>query len=305
MVGKSLTPPVSPYYEAIPPAPPEWWNPNWTRRRAITITGYHPVDYQLKVVLPFYDPSIRFLENATSGLLPYWVESYTANSMTVWVKRAIENGEDNTIYVYYNNPNAEGAGDGDSTFDFFDDFPGSSLNSTKWTVESPNVTVTVSNGTVKLTATASTEDQSIYSARFSGPRILEALIRTSGTNYHFFGFDERPGYAGAGADIAILGYDGSWYWLNYRENNPTRVWTTTSFATWKKVKIIWTSTGVSYYANDALETTITTNVPLDPMRVRPRVFNSGVWVEVDYVFLRKYASPEPTTSVGNEEQYGG
>jgi hypothetical protein len=117
VVEKSLTPPVSPYYEAMPPAPPGWWDPNWTKRRAITISGYHPTDYQIKVVLPFYDASIRFLEDSTSGLLPYWVESYTSTSMTVWVKRSIANdGDDHTIYVYYGNPNAGSASSVTDTF---------------------------------------------------------------------------------------------------------------------------------------------------------------------------------------------
>jgi len=89
------------------PAKAGWWNANWQYRRAITIIGSHPENYQLRIILPFFDNSIRFLEDEDSGLLPYWVESYTSTSMAVWVKRFKANdGTDNTIYVYYGNPSA-------------------------------------------------------------------------------------------------------------------------------------------------------------------------------------------------------
>ncbi|MEM4973494.1 MAG: DUF2341 domain-containing protein, partial [Candidatus Hadarchaeales archaeon] len=90
--------------QTAPPASasPGWWDGAWTKRRIITITGNHPENYQLLIYLPFSDNSIRFLENETSGLLPYWVESDNGNGMKVWVRR-LENSDD-TIYVYYGNP---------------------------------------------------------------------------------------------------------------------------------------------------------------------------------------------------------
>jgi len=99
---------------------PEWWSPDWTRSRPITITGSHPENCQLKVVIP-YDSDmrsdygdLRFLENKVSGKLNYWVENYTADNATVWVRR-LENS-DNTIYVYYGNSNATSESDPSATF---------------------------------------------------------------------------------------------------------------------------------------------------------------------------------------------
>lgn len=127
-----------------------WWNANWTRRRPVTINPLNPENYQIKVVLPFFDNSIRFLENKTTGELPYWVENYTADNMTVWVRR-LENA-DNTIYVYYSNPGAASVSDGDATFVFFDDFLGTALDGTKWW--SWDATVLVSDSVVTITTTA-------------------------------------------------------------------------------------------------------------------------------------------------------
>ena len=54
-----------------------WWNSTWTRRRPITITGSHPENCQLRIVIS-YDPDmrsdygdLRFIENKASGVLSY------------------------------------------------------------------------------------------------------------------------------------------------------------------------------------------------------------------------------------------
>jgi hypothetical protein len=132
----SVQPPAS--------ASQNWWDTNWTRRRQITISTLNPENFQIKVVIPSDIPksdypSIRFLENATSSdPLPYWIEK-NDNSSTppalftenvAWIRR-LEN-DDNIIYIYYHNPSASSAENGDNVFMFFDDFGGNALNTSKW-----------------------------------------------------------------------------------------------------------------------------------------------------------------------------
>jgi len=112
------------------------------------ISPLNPENFQIKIIIPSDIPksdypSIRFLENETSGLLPYWIEK-NDNSSTppalftenvAWVRR-LEN-DDNTIWMYYDNPSASSAENGDNVFMFFDDFGGgsggqSALNTNKW-----------------------------------------------------------------------------------------------------------------------------------------------------------------------------
>jgi len=83
-------------------AEPGWWNENWNFRRPVTVSGSHPENYHLKIVVPYdenmqpdYD-DLRFLENETSGELDYWVENYTPDNVTVWVKRQ-ENTDNKTF----------------------------------------------------------------------------------------------------------------------------------------------------------------------------------------------------------------
>jgi predicted alpha-1,2-mannosidase len=126
-----------------------WWDNNWTRRRPITV-GAHLENYQVKVVIPSAIPesdypSIRFLENETSGLLPYWIERDEGSYLNVaWIRR-LENSDD-IIWMYYGNPSATSAENGDNTFMFFDDFGGGNggqgaLDTSKWGASSTGVDV--------------------------------------------------------------------------------------------------------------------------------------------------------------------
>jgi predicted GH43/DUF377 family glycosyl hydrolase len=118
-----------------------WWDTNWAKRRPVKILFPHPENFQIKVVIPAdipkYDyPSIRFLESETGGLLPYWIERNEAGYLNVaWVRRL--DNSDSEIWMYYCNPSATSAENGDNVFLFFDDFGGgtggqAALNKSKW-----------------------------------------------------------------------------------------------------------------------------------------------------------------------------
>ena len=131
------------------------WLPDWTYRKAHTIFGGNGsgTDYQLQLQI-YYDSGIdsgntvylssncqpdfddlRFTDNDGITLLSYWIEDYTyGGSATVWVKVNDNLDTDQTIYLYYGNPLANSTSNGDATFIFFEDFEGTSLNTTKWSV---------------------------------------------------------------------------------------------------------------------------------------------------------------------------
>ncbi|MEM1689929.1 MAG: DUF2341 domain-containing protein [Candidatus Hadarchaeales archaeon] len=124
-----------------------WWNDAWPYRRKITISGSHPENFQIKIVIPsdipksMY-PSIRFIEDETGDPLPYWIERNESGYLNVaWVRR-LQNTDD-SIYMYYGNPYATSAENGDDVFLFFDDFLYTSLDqlSPKWGRSSTGVDV--------------------------------------------------------------------------------------------------------------------------------------------------------------------
>jgi len=97
---------------------------------------------------------IRFTdENGT--LLPYWIESGINTSSTrIWVRIPyIPANSTRSIFMYYNNPSATSASNGEATFLFFDDFNGADLDRTKWTLGYGSygpVSYSVSDGLLKV-----------------------------------------------------------------------------------------------------------------------------------------------------------
>ncbi len=80
---------------------------------------------------------IRFSMSDTysgSGELSHWTEEYEfGDELKIWVKIPdIPATGDTVFYLHYGNSSATDISDGEATFDFFDHFDGSSLDTTKW-----------------------------------------------------------------------------------------------------------------------------------------------------------------------------
>ena len=121
--------------------PVNWWDLNWRYYKQLDISN-PVVDYQMVITIfkenghddlengiidcegkcevDFSD--IRFIDKTHSILIPYWIEKSNIENgdhyAIVWVKT---NG-DNSILMYYGNSDASSLSDGASTFVFFDDF---------------------------------------------------------------------------------------------------------------------------------------------------------------------------------------
>jgi len=131
------------------------WLSGWTYRKSVTLSRVSGVvtNYQMKVLVgessgasgadvhceghcktDFAD--LRFTNSDGTTLLDYWIESIsgtTPNQLaTVWIEFDSIGTSATTFYMYYGNPGAGAASDGDSTFILFDDFNGSSLDTGKW-----------------------------------------------------------------------------------------------------------------------------------------------------------------------------
>ena len=67
----------------------------------------------------------------------FWIESWnsTTTNATIWANASfVQNNTNTTLYAYYGNFTLNSASNGSNTFDFFDDFPGTSLDTNKWDV---------------------------------------------------------------------------------------------------------------------------------------------------------------------------
>lgn len=134
----------------------------WTYRKKITIQGQSGAGSNYQVLLKIGETSgatgedfdlenhsdifpsdkneggdLRFTTDDGSTLLDFWVEKVEGtipNRLAyIWVEVSADLGSNQDIYCYYGNAGASNDSDGETTFPFFDDFPGSSIDGSKWT----------------------------------------------------------------------------------------------------------------------------------------------------------------------------
>lgn len=111
------------------------WLTGWTYRKLITVTnneGSELVGYQSRVSLDGSFPwghvksdgsDIRFTMSDGTSDIAFWIESWTYNSSaTIWVKIPSIPVSGTAVYLYYDNSSATSAANGNTTFEFFDDF---------------------------------------------------------------------------------------------------------------------------------------------------------------------------------------
>lgn len=80
-------------------------------------------------------------------LIPHWVEKIDNEEIVVWLKfsRIIPTTKE-VFWLYYGNGNFQGASNGYLTFDFFDEFDGEELDTTKWQTFGTFDVLEVTNG---------------------------------------------------------------------------------------------------------------------------------------------------------------
>jgi len=282
---------------------------SYRRRVRITeLSGNTLTDYQIKIEIGAGDPifaharsageDIRFCYYPEEEMLSYWIEKFDpdAEEAIIWVKvPSIPANSEIEIYMYYGNPTVASASDGDATFEFFDDFEGTELDTSKWSV-SGDGTVEVANSIV--TVTGSTGVSKIVDGLdyFPRPAVLEAKALTSDADWVTICFISSDGknrcqYLDNGSDIWRTWVDGTTYDL-------TR---TVTFDVWRRLTIKYSASAVQYIVDGKLDAEETTHIPSTDMRLQFGADNPNIYVKLDWILVRKYASPEPSVSVGAEE----
>ena len=113
-----------------------WLDPAWGYRTQIVVAnpaGSSLSNFQVQVAL---NGSFNFAQAKSDGSdvrvtasdgvtsIPFWIESWNASnaSAILWVQVPSIPSTGTTVYLYYGNPAASSASNGNATFNFFDDF---------------------------------------------------------------------------------------------------------------------------------------------------------------------------------------
>ena len=210
---------------------------DWDYYLPITLHNNNPtkelLNYQVKITMDtqYYinnglmnsDCSdIRFAYADTEMMIPYWIEEGCNTTDTViWLKiDRISPGANLDIKMYMKNPSAVSQSNPEAVFDFFDDFSGTALDTSKWTVEShtSNWSYSVTGGELVIQTTGNTDwwggSTENYFAIYTGinqEEVFEAKISyndATALDYH-------------SAVIAYYDADNVFFWGPYNSGAPT------------------------------------------------------------------------------------
>ncbi|MCD6229285.1 MAG: DUF2341 domain-containing protein [Candidatus Diapherotrites archaeon] len=311
-----------------------WWDSGWDYRKQVTVTdtsGSDLADFQ--VLVEFNSASLvsagtmksdcgdlRFADSSGTQELSYWVESGCGTTNTkVWVKvPSVPANSSVDIHMYYGNAEVESASDGEATFEFFDDFEGTSLDASKW-VNSKGVSLDTVNHYAKVDGISTSNNQIAVALmsrnKHAYPFVMESRtkIKTGGSyssyNYHHIGTRscQTPTYRGDCIRDAYYPRDTSCSW-----NTNFRVYGGTSVAGVlpKPTEGVWFRSTVQLASGDSkvifggsVAPTADPIIDVDNYISFTTRFWAGAHNEqigIDWTFLRKYASTEPSVSVSVE-----
>jgi hypothetical protein len=310
-----------PLYQAK--ASPDWWDPAWSCRKAITVTelsGAALTDYQVKIDLS-HEPAmqgdfsdLRFI-SAADNLLDYWIESkIDDSSATVWVKvDDIAASADTIIYMYYGNATASSVSDGDATFEFFDDFEDGDISD--WSqYRNGEVTITDDGGNYVLLKTANNDPHGGYCTFNNGSLSdFEAVFRTkrineSGGSQNRYGIENGSfnGYGprmrdfnslpsafaierrtgGGGGNIASKNTS-AYQWNSWMTVQFRKYGSTLKFELYNSSGSLVESISASNFSYNSFDRF---------------VVHGGREFYTDDIRVAKYVSPEPTCTIDTDEE---
>ena|GEM_PF-4355267 len=263
---------------------------------------------------------LRFTDSDGSTLLSYWIESgINTPSTRIWIKvPSIPASSTKTIYVYYGNPSAVSQSNGKSTFIMYDDF--SDLS--QWSIakgsscKELNIdTTTFGYSVLKITVSSGTASSStwgiVYNTAIQLPpsfkididvytnNIADTLPYFNAVNGPFYvmRFDARNNY------YDLIGY----YALGATTTTVLARATKTSANTWFHQQVIRYSSGKWELRKGGDLATLGT---LETSYTHTMTTSGGFGLSGDggtgvtyfkNLRIRQYTSPEPATSVGNEQ----
>jgi len=252
---------------------------------------------------------LRFTD-AYGNACPYWIESITSTtSAVVWVKVPYIPTTGTFVYLYYGQPGATNNSDGNATFDFFDDFLGSSLDTNKWSVVNTDGSYTVGNSILQITGGSGTAENILSKSLFGVNYTTVGRIksdnwdRTNGP-YEYFGMRD----VALGANRVQAYYCGGTPYnkvIATRKDSGTVIqtaFTGWSAGTYYTHSFDRTPTSVISKINGGSSVEISDQYPTADMGVFIGA-TEITSIYSDWVLVRKYQSPEPTFAHWyNEEQ---
>jgi hypothetical protein len=221
---------------------------------------------------------------------------------------------DAEVLTIYNSEKIQ-KGNGDNTFEFFDDFEGSTLDTTnKWKffnwVGSTSVTPTILNSEIYWKAAASTATALLTKSAFTEPCIIEYRHKTAYTTQgqYQFGYDLSDTTLATNTRYSVYSTGSPGSYLNRKiVSGATTTYETITRAqptSYKIFKDVMTGNAFYHYEDNTQINTVTTEDNMSGnMYYWIDSYNDRNTTYIDWFFRRKYNSTEPTISVTGSNPY--
>ncbi|MFH1390444.1 MAG: DUF2341 domain-containing protein, partial [Candidatus Margulisiibacteriota bacterium] len=256
---------------------------------------------------------LRFISTDEATEYPYWIDSSTLNTAAtkIWIKiPTLESGSTIEIYATYGNYSCTAASSGESVFNFFDDFNGSAIDTSKWTITN-STGFSVGNGELHGT---NTTGRLTSIQTFNSGVALEIKSRRVGdtsangnmiggfflTTSNGFGLLNHPG-------TDYYWNNGSWTALSTTVPASTDLLTKISVKSASQLDLSVTNfqSGTSYQSAN----NVSNNVAAEPIVLGKRYdsdsYNNQAYSSYwDWIRVRPYATTEPSVVVGVTEEGG-
>jgi hypothetical protein len=211
-----------------------------------------------------------------------------------------------SYWLYYNNSQAGAAPeDKNRIYLFYDDFEGTSLNSSKWSTQSMGggFTINVANSILNISTANPTYNNFINTTiAFSIRKTFETRVYDVPSTCHKgWGFG-RPGVSFLSNNTcAPCGPVTTG--VTVTETSGVRPVTDVAdwFNAWQTMRAYWINTSITkFYNTTSWLSTHTTWIPSDPMAFY--IQTQCGWTAFDWVKVREYVLPEPIAALASQEQ---
>jgi len=324
------------------------WLSGWSYRREITISGSSGAGTNYQVLLKIGESSgatgchfhldgksasfpsgknqggdLRFTAGDGTTLLSFWVENVQGTSPNrvayIWVRVSEDLETSKAIYCYFGNPVASNASNGMDTFLFFDDFDGTTLDTTKWQWVNYNGSYSVANSILTIYDTGNDGNQSeIRTLNYKPPANTAIETKAKGRSLL-----ETAPYGDMHwvilADVNnlnVFNTSNQHFLFNNRDTDTIRhqsrsggTWGTEDVVyslytqdTWRIGRVVLRASSQDYYIlleDRTVEGSLLNNTDAPQNFAGTYYLGMGGrngYIDFDWTFVRKYVSPEPAFS---------
>ncbi|MCK4352775.1 DUF2341 domain-containing protein, partial [candidate division WOR-3 bacterium] len=302
----------------------DWCDPDWSYRKPVIVYNTKNsdtlTDYQVKIDVTYNSnmnsdfSDLRFTDSDEVTLIPYWIENYIpSDSAIVWVKVPLISALDTTIiYMYYGNPDASSESNGDSVFNFFDDFD--TETSSQWTTSGGIWAWVTDSSYVKVTGEAI--HCFCYRPETDIGGLSDYVVETKSMRV-----DGGTGYDWIGLLAKWWSESDAWWAFHRSLTHKLHLHNGSSFVEetpyntnkdeWYRIYLkvtdseakakIWKPDGSSESSEISHSETKTGARSFGLFGSMDHPYGDVRW---DWIFIRKYTDPEPTVEFGEEECLG-